>query len=89
MKKEVTIKEFKEWLRGFPEETIVTVAIQERPSRGSYESYGAVRFGSPVLDITSNEDDSGWSFTDFRANPYVKEGEPHFGKCILELGEGQ
>ena len=89
MKKEVTIKEFKEWLSRFPEETLVTVAFQGRPSRGSYESYGPVRFESPDLDVTSNEDDIGWSFTDFTTNPYVKEGERHFGKCILELGEGQ
>ena len=37
-----TLKEFKEWLERFPEDTIVQVAIQEESSQ--WEAYGPVRF---------------------------------------------
>ena len=37
-----TLKEFKEWLEQFPEDTIVQVAIQEESSQ--WEAYGPVRF---------------------------------------------
>lgn len=78
-----TIKEFKEWLDRFPEDTIVEVAIQSE-SRG-YESYGSVEFKSPNL----NDSDwgTGWAFSDFRSNKFVKENAAHFGKCYLSLGE--
>lgn len=78
-----TIKEFKEWLNRFPDDTIVEVGIQQRA--GDYESYGAVHFESPKLE--DNDRGNGWEFTDFRNNKYVKESEPHFGKCYLSLGE--
>jgi len=75
-----TIKEFKEWLSQFPEDTIVEVSIQQ-PSRG-YESYGCIEFASPNL-----ENGDGWEFLDFRNNKFVKENYEHFGKCFLRLGE--
>jgi len=78
-----TIKEFKEWLNRFPDDTIVEVGIQQRA--GNYQSYGAVNFISPKLE--DNDIGEGWEFTDFKNNRFVKEGEPHFKKSYLTLGE--
>ena len=78
-----TIKEFKEWLNRFPEDTIVEVGIQQKA--GNYEAYGAVEFVSPKLEESDYGD--GWEFTDFRNNQFVKEDSPRFGKCYLSLGE--
>ena len=78
-----TIKELKEWLNRFPEDTIVEVGIQEKP--GSYQSYGALSFESPKLE--DSDSGHGWDFKDFRNNQFVKDSDPHFGKYYLELGE--
>lgn len=78
-----TIKEFKEWLNRFPDDTIIEVGIQQMSS--NFESYGAINFESPKLD--GGDCGHGWEFIDFRNNRFVKEDEPHFGKCYLRLGE--
>jgi len=78
-----TIKELKEWLNRFPDETIIEVGIQERA--GNFEAYGAVKFESPKLE--DNDCGEGWEFIDFRANQFVKENETHFNKSYLRLGE--
>ena len=78
-----TIKEFKEWLNRFPDDTIVKVGIQQMA--GDDEAYGDVHFESPKLE--DNDCGTGWEFTDFRNNKFVKESSPYFGKCYLSLGE--
>lgn len=84
-KKMATIKEFKEWLDRFPEDTIVKVGIQQKAS--GYETYGDVHFQSPCLE--DSDFGTGWEFIDFRKNEYVREGSPRFGKCYLHIGESQ
>lgn len=78
-----TIKEFKEWLNRFPDDTIVKVGIQQQAT--NYESYGAVHFESPKLEDTDYG--YGWEFTDFRNNRFIEESSQHFGKCYLSIGE--
>ena len=78
-----TIKEFKEWLNRFPDDTIVEVGIQQRSD--NYDAYGDVHFESPKLE--DNDCGTGWEFIDFRNNKFVKEDAPYFGKCYLKLGE--
>lgn len=78
-----TLKEFKKWLEQFPEDAIVQVAIQEKPS--SWESYGPVRFKD--FQIPNKDYGDGFEFTDFRDNQFTNPDSPHFGKCFLELGE--
>ena len=78
-----TIKEFKEWLNRFPDDTIVEVGIQQMA--GVDEAYGDVHFESPKLE--DNDCGTGWEFIDFRNNKFVKESSPYFGKCYLSIGE--
>lgn len=78
-----TIKEFKEWLNRFPEDTIIEVGFQKRG--GNYESYEAIHFETLMLE--DSDYGTGWEFTDFRNNQFVKEGAENFGKCFLSLGE--
>jgi hypothetical protein len=78
-----TVKDLKEWLNVFPEDTEVQFAVQH--PGGNYESYGALEFEEP--DLSNNEYGKGWEFYDFRNNQFVKEDDPRFGKCYLELGE--
>lgn len=78
-----TVKELKEWLDRFPDDTIVEVGIQGN-SRG-YESYEEVIFKSPELKDSDSGD--GWDFVDFRNNAVTKPHELHYGKCYLILGE--
>ncbi len=78
-----TVKEFKEWLNKFPDETIIEVGFQERGSQ--YESYGCVHFKE--LIPTDNLTGDGWEFMDLRGNPFVKPTEEYFDKCFLRLGE--
>jgi hypothetical protein len=78
-----TIKQLREWLKRFPEDTEVHFGFQQKP--GHYESYGSICFESPVLEDTDSG--NGWTFTDFRNNQFVKEADPFFGKYYLELGE--
>ena len=83
IKNMATIKDLKEWLNRFPDDTIIEFGIQQRA--GNYESYGAVNFESP--NLTDNDIGDGWEFTDFRSNQFVKKDAPCYGKCYLRLGE--
>lgn len=78
-----TIKDLKEWLNRFPDETIVEFGVQGKS--GNYESYGPLNFITPTLDSIDSGD--GWEFMDFRTNPFVKEKDEAFGKCYLRIGE--
>ena len=82
--KEVTVEEFIKWLKQFPGETKVRVGVQEQ-SRG-YESYGPVKFVTPVLhDITHNfftDSGDGWDYVDWDKTKDTK----YKGKT-LDLGE--
>lgn len=78
-----TIKEFKEWLNRFPDDTTIEVAFQQRPR--NYESYGPIEF--KTIQLTESDYGDGWEFYDFRNNKYVTENHPLFNKCILTLGE--
>ncbi len=75
-----TVKELKEWLNRFPEETIVEVGIKR--DCGDYDTYD---FKTPILD--DGDKGIGWEFTDFKNNKWVNEDSPHFGKCYLQFGE--
>jgi len=79
-----TVKDLKQWLNNFPDETIVEFAIQQEPT--GYESYGQVNFINPKLKEDYEE---GWEFVDFRNNRFVKEEAEYFGKCYLKIGEGR
>ena len=78
-----TIKEFKEWLNRFPDETIIEIAIQQRSC--NYESYGPIQF--KAIDFDDSDMGEGWEFNDFRNNKFIKPDSFYFGKCTLELGE--
>jgi len=78
-----TVKELKEWLNRFPEDTIVKIGIQEQGQ--GYESYGCVKFKE--LNLEDKDIGSGWEFADLRNNRFVKKNEPYFNKCFLYLGE--
>ena len=78
-----TVKELKEWLNRFPDDTIVKIGIQERPS--DYESWGPVRFKEIKLEDSDFGD--GWDFTDFTGNPFTKADSKHYNKRYLTLGE--
>lgn len=56
----ITVKEFKEWLDRFPEDTEVKVAIQQE-SR-AYEGYGHIEFESPVLTNPEYIIGHGWEY---------------------------
>ena len=78
-----TVKEFKEWLNRFPDDTIVRFGYQQRS--GSYESYGPVKFKSPILqDIDYG---SGWDYIDFTGNEFVGNSDERYNKRYLDLGE--
>lgn len=78
-----TVKEFKEWLNRFPDETIVFVAFQERST--GWESYGPVTL--KTLELKDSDWGDGWDYTDWTKNQFVKEGDKHFGEKHLDLGE--
>ena len=78
-----TLKEFKEWLEQFPEDTIVQVAVQDKPS--GWESWGQVRFRD--FNIPTDSWGDGFEFQDFENNQFVKPGDTFFGKRFLQLGE--
>lgn len=82
-----TVKDLKEWLNRFPDETIVEFGVQQEA--GAYQSYGCVDFITPNLDVNSNHScGEGWDFSDFRI---IKSEAPDpnvNGLCFLEIGEG-
>jgi hypothetical protein len=82
--KELTVDEFIKWLQQFPGETKVKVGVQEQS--GGYESYGPVKFVTPVLhDITqdfSSDCGDGWEYNDWEKNQFSDSKEK-----TLDLGE--
>lgn len=70
-----TVKEFKEWLNRFPDDTIVELVIQEGP----------VMFKE--LKLEDSDCGNGWEYTDFNGNKFVKPDSEHYGKRYLWLGE--
>ena len=78
-----TVKELKEWLNKFPDETIVKVTIRDE-SKG-YESFGEVKFYP--LELEGIEYGKGWEFVDYTNNPYMQEGDSCYGQKYLLLGE--
>ena len=78
-----TVKEFKEWLDRFPDDTIVEFGIQQPADL--WEAYGSVVFESPKLQ--DNDYGDGWEFVDFRDNQFVRPEDDHFGKMYLKIGE--
>ncbi len=80
-----TVKELKEWLNNFPEETIVQVIGE----KGTYEPLdmpdkpidntiwnGGIAFG----------DRDSWEYVDFTENKYVSPDAAWFGKKYLRIG---
>lgn len=65
-----TVKELKEWLNRFPDETIVKFGFQERS--GNYESYGPMVFRTPTLQ-DCNDDDL-WEFGSFGGQSFLMLG---------------
>lgn len=53
-----TVKELKEWLDRFPDDTIIEVGFQQ--AGRNYESYGCVDFED--LNIEDSDSGNGWEF---------------------------
>lgn len=68
------LKDFREYLAQFPEDTIVEVVEVD---------YGG--YGGGVGRVEEFGPDSG-SFTDLTNNPHVKPTDPYFNKKYLRLG---
>lgn len=70
------LKDFKEWLSHFPDDTIVEILV--------------VKWGYNDADVTftpfdqNNEDH--YDFIDLEGNPYVTQESPNFNKSFLYLG---
>ena len=75
-----TIKELKEFLAQFPEDTEVEVLEEE--DIGNYHGAQAVEVPLNLEEYSGN-----WEFQDFTKNEFVKENHPYFGKKVLTLGE--
>jgi len=84
MTKEVTLKQFKEWLNRFPDDTIVQVTVQQQA--GPWEAYGPIEFKSPELEPV-HDAGLGWEFIDLTENKFVKPTSPHHNKRYLTIGE--
>ena len=78
-----TVKELKEWLNRFPDDTIVEIGIQEGSSGN--KSWGPVRFTE--LKLKDSDFGDGWEYIDFTGNRFIKEGSKHYNKRYLCLGE--
>lgn len=71
-----TVKEVKEWLDRFPDDTIVEFAALKD---------NGIEF--KTLDISDSDSGNGWDFLDFRNHFFVKPDAAHYGKCYLMIGE--
>ena len=76
-----TTKELIEFLKKFPEDTVVEILSAEEC--GSYESYTSVNFEN--LDLTNDEH---FEFTDWTKNSIVNKDKDHslYNLKTLELG---
>ena len=82
--KEVTVKDLKEWLDNFDDDTIVK--FLEQTDGTGYDSYGDSIEINPVL-TKDDWNGEGWEYSDFRNNKHVTEDQPHYNKQYLLLGE--
>jgi len=71
-----TVKQFKEWLNQFPDDTIVEVPICIKNS---------IKMKS--IEFSEKTSGCGWEFLDFRNNQFTKPDEEHYNKTYLQLGE--
>lgn len=55
-----TVKEFRQWLKRFPEDTEIRVPIRQPPSE--HESYGDMGFQG--VDVRDHSNGEGWEFLD-------------------------
>ena len=78
-----TVKELREWLKRFPDDTEVEVLKQDPPS--DY-GYGDVRFVDLVLNDEDSDFGDGWDFTDFTNNKNVMPEDRVYKKKYLMLG---
>lgn len=80
----MTVKEMKQWLNKFPDDTIVEVGVQESPI--GYDSYGEVKF----VEFEGKYEgylSVGFDYFDFKNDEYIKPGSKYEGKRVLRLGE--
>ncbi len=72
----ITVKDFIEWMKQFPEDTevgVLTVTDDHRHDDFDHQFVG-------------NVNELPHSFVDFTSNQFVKSGSAHFNKRFLELG---
>ena len=69
----MNLKDFKEWLNQFPDDTIVEVSEEQ----GGYERYSSFKVFDP--DDHSN-------YLDLTGNPHVKPDSELYNKRFLQLG---
>ena len=70
-----TVKEFKEWLNQFDDDTIIEINNNHEFTLKSKEDVYLGR----MKDV---------DFTDFRDNKYTKEDNWWYGKQVLNIGDG-
>lgn len=70
------LKDFKEWLNQFPDDTVVEVSV---------EYMGLNSYYSEFRTFDQNDDDH-YSFIDLVGNPHVKPNCEHYNKRFLQLG---
>lgn len=72
----MNLKDFKEWLNQFPDDTIVEVSV---------EYMGLNSYYSEFQTFDQNNTDH-YSFIDLVGNPYVEPDDPNYNKRFLQLG---
>ena len=75
-----TVKELKEWLNRFPDDTIVQVLKQDSSSPGN-----GANFGDLILDDDLDFGE-GWDYADYSKNKNLIPGDPLYNKKYLALG---
>lgn len=72
----MNIKDFKEWLNNFPDDTIIEVV------QATWGGYG----GGDILVTEFEADDHCFEYTDFVNNQFVKPEDEFLNKKYLLLG---
>ncbi len=75
----MNVKQFKEWLEQFDDDTVVQVLIKEPAPL--YES-----FGDAQPEEFTGDEDGDYVYEDFFGNPFVEETAPYYEKKLLCLG---
>ena len=70
------LKDFKEWLNQFPDDTVVEVSVEYRGLNSYYSEFRT---------FDQNDDDH-YSFIDLVGNPHVKPNCENYNKRFLQLG---